>query len=194
VEVLGDRIAISNPGGLPAGLTAGDLGSRSVRRNPLIAELLHRIGFIEKAGTGIGRMRAEARRHGCPAPRFIADGFFTATFRPLAEIRVTSQDAGQVTGQVTGEVGVTVPTEATDEMRRLLALLAEQGPVGRVAAQVALGLRSRANFLQRYIEPALRGGLVEMTVPDHPNSRVQRYRITPAGVAALAGKGPAVGG
>jgi ATP-dependent DNA helicase RecG len=199
VEVLGDRITISNPGGLPAGLTAGELGSRSVRRNPLIADLLHRIGFIEKAGTGIGRMREEARRHGCPAPRFVADGFFTATFRPLPGSRVTGQDAGQVTGQVTGhvaghvagEVGVNVQAEITDEVRRLLALLAEQGPVGRVAAQVAMGLRSRANFLQRYMEPALRGGLVEMTVPDHPNSRVQRYRITPAGVEALAGRGPA---
>jgi ATP-dependent DNA helicase RecG len=63
--------------------------------------------------------------------------------------------------------------------------------MGRPEAQAALKLTSRANFLQRYMEPALRGGLVEMTVPDHPNSRVQRYRITPAGVEALAGRGPA---
>lgn len=64
--------------------------------------------------------------------------------------------------------------------------------MGRVAAQAALGLRSQANFLERYLEPALRDGLVEMTVPAHPNSRVQRYRITPAGAAMLAGNGPAV--
>lgn len=94
---------------------------------------------------------------------------------------------------MTGEVGVKGPTEASDEARRLLVLLAEQGPIGRVAVQAALGLRSRANFLERYLEPALRVGLVEMTVPEHPNSRVQRYRITAAGVAMLAGKGPAVG-
>ncbi|MFH0900358.1 MAG: hypothetical protein V2A73_06995 [Pseudomonadota bacterium] len=29
-----------------------DLGRMSIRRNALIADLLHRIGFIEKAGTG----------------------------------------------------------------------------------------------------------------------------------------------
>ena len=35
-----------------------------VRRNPLIADLLHRIEFIEKAGTGIRRMREAVKRHG----------------------------------------------------------------------------------------------------------------------------------
>ena len=56
VEVYSDRIEVSNPGGLPPGLTREELGKRSVRRNPLIADLLHRINYIEKAGTGIGRM------------------------------------------------------------------------------------------------------------------------------------------
>ncbi len=44
-----------------------DLGHKSIRRNALIADLLHRIEFIEKAGTGIRRMRGEAREQGCSA-------------------------------------------------------------------------------------------------------------------------------
>jgi len=102
VEISGDRIEISNPGGLPPGLSAAELGARSVRRNPLIADLLYRIAFIEKAGTGIRRMREEAERHGSPAPVFKANGFFIAVFRPLA---TRSQDQ-EVTGEVTGEVTV----------------------------------------------------------------------------------------
>lgn len=54
VEIYADRIEIVSPGGLPAGLSPEELGTRSVRRNPLVADLLHHIGFIEKAGTGIG--------------------------------------------------------------------------------------------------------------------------------------------
>ncbi len=84
VEIYDDRIEISNPGGLPKGLTQAELGTRSVRRNPLIADLLHRIAFIEKAGTGIRRMREDARKNGCPEPTFSANGFFTAIFRPRA--------------------------------------------------------------------------------------------------------------
>lgn len=40
--------------------TLGALDAR-VRRNPLIADLLHRIAFLEKAGTGIRCMRDDAR-------------------------------------------------------------------------------------------------------------------------------------
>jgi len=85
VEIYDDRIEIVSPGGLPAGLTASELGSRSVRRNALIADLLHRIAFIEKAGTGIRRMREDARQHDCPGPEFQAGGFFAAVFRPRTQ-------------------------------------------------------------------------------------------------------------
>ena len=85
VEIYDDRIEVSNPGGLPKGLTPAELGTRSVRRNPLIADLLHRIAFIEKAGTGIRRMREDAKKNRSPQPTFRANGFFTATFRPRAE-------------------------------------------------------------------------------------------------------------
>ena len=36
------------PGALPKGMTVADLGYATVRRNPLVADLLHRIDFIDK--------------------------------------------------------------------------------------------------------------------------------------------------
>jgi len=107
VEIYDDRIEISNPGGLPKGLSREELGTRSVRRNPLIADLLHRIALFEKAGTGIRRMIEDARKHKCPDPKFTVNGFFTATFWPNIEIarQVTSQLTEQVTKQVSKQVG-----------------------------------------------------------------------------------------
>src|SRR3990170_523892 len=70
VELYTDRIEVSSPGGLPKGMKLSDLGTKSVRRNELIADLLHRIDFIEKAGTGIRRIREEARLGGYPEPVF----------------------------------------------------------------------------------------------------------------------------
>jgi len=67
VELYTDRIEVSSPGTLPKGMTLADLGHKTVRRNALIADLLHRIEFIEKAGTGIKRIRDEARDQGCPS-------------------------------------------------------------------------------------------------------------------------------
>ncbi|MFH1968772.1 MAG: ATP-binding protein [Verrucomicrobiota bacterium] len=59
----------------------------AIRRNALIADLLHRIEFIEKAGTGIRRIRDEVREQGCPETEFETNGFFTAIFRPNPDVR-----------------------------------------------------------------------------------------------------------
>ena len=108
VEVYTDRVEVSSPGGLPKGLTLADLGHRSIRRNALVADLLHRIGFVEKAGTGIRRIRDEASEMNCPEPEFRADRFMTVTFRPNPEVR---PDVGDLL------VGGVVP-EVTPEDRR----------------------------------------------------------------------------
>ncbi len=53
--------------------------------------------------------------------------------------------------------------------------------MSRDALQAALGLRDRKSFRERYLRPALAGGLIEMTSPDKPNRRLQRYRLTERG-------------
>ena len=57
VEIYDDRISIVSPGGVPKGITKENFGKRSIARNPIIADLLRRAHYIEKAGTGIERMR-----------------------------------------------------------------------------------------------------------------------------------------
>ena len=180
VEVYTDRIEVSSPGGLPKGLTLADLGHRSIRRNGLIADLLHRIGFIEKAGTGIRRIRDEASEMNCPEPEFKANSFTTVTFRPNPEVRaegdhlpagrVAPEVTDQVTGQVTGQVGPEI---------RLLEVMS--GEMTRQHIQDSLGLKHRVHFKKVYLLPALKAGLIEMTIPDKPRSSKQRYRLTPAG-------------
>lgn len=58
--------------------------------------------------------------------------------------------------------------------------------MGREALQAALGLSDRKSFRERYIKPALAEGLIEMTIPDKPNSRLQKYRLTEKGLQWLA--------
>ena len=55
----------------------------------------------------------------------------------------------------------------------------------RTEMQAALGLKGRANFEERYLKPALSQGLVEMTIPDKPKSRLQKYRKTLLGQEIL---------
>jgi ATP-dependent DNA helicase RecG len=176
VEIYADRIEISNPGGLPSGMLPSDLGHKSVRRNPLIADLLHRIEFIEKAGTGIKRMREEAKKHGSPEPVFEATGFFTAIFRPFAAGRLAGTE--QVTGQVSTKLALSRHQveilRKCQEERALLELMA------------VVGRSDRTKFRHQVLGPLLQAGLVEMTIPAKPRSRNQRYRITQQGAEVLA--------
>jgi hypothetical protein len=38
-----------------------------------------------------------------------------------------------------------------------------------------LGLKHRNNTKIRYIDPLIEGGFIEMTIPEKPNSRNQKY-------------------
>lgn len=74
-----------------------------------------------------------------------------------------------------------VAPQLSGEVRRLLAVLNDV--LSREDLQGALGLRDRKSFRERYLRPALDAGLIEMTLPDKPNSRLQRYRLTALGHA-----------
>ena len=176
VEIYTNRIEVISPGSLPKGLTLADLGRKSVRRNALVADLLHRIDFVEKAGTGIRRIRDEARAQDCPEPQFEANSFVTVTFRPNPEVRAEAEERpmDRFTTEVTMEV--------TMEVRLLQAL---SGEMTRQDLRDALGLKNDEHFRKTYLSPALDAGLIEMTIPDKPRSSKQRYRLTPAGHESL---------
>ena len=63
-----------------------------------------------------------------------------------------------------------------------------QGEMSRVEIMSALDLRDKKHFRQHYQQAALALGLIEMTVPDKPNSRLQKYRLSAAGKARLQEK------
>jgi len=82
---------------------------------------------------------------------------------------------GEVTGEAAGEV--------TGEVRRLLA--ACKRSMKRTELQLALGLRHEDHFRNAYLTPALKSGLIEMTIPDKPRSSKQKYRLTAKGMDIL---------
>jgi len=51
----------------------------------------------------------------------------------------------------------------------------------RSELQTGLALADREHFRKAFLLPALADGLVERTIPDKPQSRLQRYRLTPKG-------------
>ncbi|GIB51737.1 Fic family protein [Vibrio cholerae] len=67
-----------------------------------------------------------------------------------------------------------MPPQVTPQVKQLLEVL--EGEMLREEIQAILGLKDRKSFRDRYLKPALEAGLIEMTLPDKPTSKVQRYR------------------
>ena len=98
IEVFDDRVEISNPGGLPAPLKPEEFGKKSVPRNQMIAEMMLRLKYIEKMGTGIKRMQELCKKAGNPQPEFEFGGFFTVIFK-----KVITPETTQKSDEKTGE-------------------------------------------------------------------------------------------
>ena len=62
VKVTPEGISVENPGGFPPGVTPERPVSRP--RNPVLADLMYRIGLVEEMGTGIRRMREACNKAG----------------------------------------------------------------------------------------------------------------------------------
>jgi len=187
IAVFDDRIQVRSVGELPVGLRAEQLSGEhpSKPRNPDLAGAFHRTGAIEVWGRGTNRVIEACRVWGIEAPTFKVEmGVMTVTFH--AEIRPggEAERAGTKTSQGTDLVGDSVTDSVGDPVDRLLGAL-ESGPLATAQLQKTLGLKHRPTFKENYLKPALAERLIEMTVPDKPSSRLQKYRLTDAGRARL---------
>ena len=87
-------------------------------------------------------------------------------------LRAGQRQTGQVTPKLTEQV--------TEQVARLVLALGEQTLSLRELMQ-ALGLSHRSNFLALRLRPALDAQFLQMTQPDKPQSRHQKYRLTALG-------------
>lgn len=173
VMLFADRLEVWNPGSLPPSLTLAKLREAhgSVPGNPLLAEPLYLTKYIERMGTGTGDMIRRCREAGLPEPEFSVNDGFSTTIR--RKNRITTP---QVTPQVTPEVA------------KLLGIL--RGEMSRTEIMAALGLKDKKHFRERYQQAAIAAELIEMARPNAPQSRLQKYRLTAKGRAALAATRP----
>ena len=111
-------------------------------------------------------------------------GFLVVTFK-AAVVEATERIS---VAPVKAPVPTQSPTQSDDPVHRLLALL-QKGELSSSQLREAVGVKHRPTFRQNYLHPAQEAGFIEYTIPDKPNSRLQKYRLTSAGRAVLEGKG-----
>ena len=187
VMLFKDRLEIWNPGNLPLGLSPEKLKlpHRSMPPNPLLAEPMYLAGYIEGIGSGTLDMISLAQNAGLNEPQFVEDfEFKVVVFRKVIEeselqdvdMVSTPYDTPYVTPYVTPYDTPYDELEITPEVERLIKVLKTE--MGRLELQNKLGLTNSKYFRENYLQKAINLGVIEMTIPDKPKSKNQKYRAT----------------
>jgi ATP-dependent DNA helicase RecG len=156
-------------------------------RNRRIGEFLKELDLTEGRSTGVPKILKAMAANGSPAPLFETDDDRVAYVirLPVHPLAVPPQGATpEVTTEVTDQVTDQVTDKVADPVLSLLRVVLH-GEHTRRSLQDALGLKHLPHFRSRYLLPAMEAGYLEMTLPDQPTSRMQRYRLTALGLQQL---------
>lgn len=169
IDMYDDRLEIQSPGGMFEGkpIQECDIDSiGSVRRNPVIADLFHRMKYMERRGSGLKKILSETKKLPGYTEQMKPEFYSTpSAFRVVMKninynLHTTAQDRAQDRAQV----------------ERITTLI-EFCSIARTRDEIQehLGISSREYLRKNVLKPLLDAGQLKMTIPDKPNSKNQKY-------------------
>lgn len=162
-EIFSDRLEITSYGGLFEGMTQEDFfEGLSLPRNKELMRIYKDLGMVEQLGSGVPRI-LQAYNKDCFK---FSENFLRMTFPATEKLPM------QVNTQVTMQVNTQV-----EELIKIFT-----GEHTRQDLQDKLKLANRENFRKNYLQSALDEELIELTIPEKPNSSKQKYRLTEKGI------------
>ena len=179
VEIFSNRLVITSYGGLIEGLSTEEFfNGRSMPRNRELMRVFRDLDLVEQLGSGMNRILRSYSR----SVFNLSENFLEVVF-PFEEeyLKSLRRADTETTDQVTPEVTPEVTDQVTDQVKRLIIAFEKEAESTKEIMK-ELSLHHNNTFRENYLYPAVNLGFVEMTIPDKPNSRLQKYRLTQKGL------------
>ena len=162
IDIYDDRMEIYSPGGMPDGSLIQErdpLTVPSTRRNPVLADVFNRLGYMERKGSGFGRIISsyefQANYSEDKKPKFRSDRYQFTVVLPNLNYGVDEQnvefinDMKEISGANDAKVGA---NDANTENQKdtLLIIMIENPRITQNEMASVLGVSKRT--IQRMIE------------------------------------------
>ena len=177
VDMYDDRLEIYSPGGMPDGTLIQDRNIEdipSTRRNPIIADMFQRLDYVERKGSGIGIIRTETSHLYGYSDEYVPEFRSTHTAFHVVLKNVNYNLHGDTT-QVNIQDNTQVNTQ--DEIKNMILCFCSS-PRSKTEIVAHCGYKDIRSFTKHHLQPLLDSDKLEMTLPDRPNSRNQKYITT----------------
>ena len=138
-----------------------------MRRNPVIADLFHRMKYMERRRSGLRKIVSETEK----LPGYTA-AYKSEFSSPATDFRVILKNVNY------NMCGASVHVAAHDTSvisKQNLLLEFCANPKSRDEMQAYIDVSSRSHFSKYYLKPLLSSGKLEMMFPDKPKSKNQKY-------------------
>ena len=119
---------------------------------------------------------------GLPEPEFVGSGGFVTTIRRVA---LAQRLESGLESELESELESGLESGPTSLGARVLSLLVD-GPMSKAELSRGLGQKQPSGPLHAIVRQLVAGQMIELTRPDKPRSRLQKYRLTDKGRAAIA--------
>lgn len=186
LDIYDDRIVVTSPGGMYSGQQVQDVPIEEIssnRRNPLLADVMAQLDYMEKRGSGLKRICNETmaldgyRDELKPLFKSSPSQFITVIYS------VEYKDAGKDTGKDAGKDAMTISKPDIYVLKLLSVVESKTLTVKDMMER--LGLKGPDNFRNKYLNPAIKGGYIALLYPDKPRKKGQAYYLTDFGKALL---------
>lgn len=176
IDMFDDRVEIVSPGGMFEGapIQECDINRiRSVRRNPVIADLFHRMKYMERRGSGLRKIVSETEKLPGYTEAFKPEFFSTATdFRVILKNVNFHLGQGDLPSDQDGDQDG--DHDRYDETtKQILDFCRTARSKQEICAHFKY--RNLTYFTRKYLKPLLISKQLRMTIPDKPQSRNQKY-------------------
>ena len=178
-----DRLEIVNAGGLYGNARPENFPNVNDYRNPVIAEALKTLGFVNKFNRGIARVKEELKNNGNASASFNVRNLTVFSVSVPANVNVSSRASERVhywKKDGTGYFTFSFLNDLSERREKILRICANECLPQKELLQ-RVGVTYQTNNVRTHIKPLVEEGLIEKTKNRQKGSKAHIYTITPAG-------------